>query len=387
MRQIETERVPIWIWSDDEMEKNVKKQALHLAYHPYTLHHIAMLPDFHLGYGMPIGGVAATAPDIIIPEAVGVDISCGMDAVRTSLIEIDREKIIKIVDSIKTKIPVGFSHHAESFGEYMPKESVRDLPIVNREFSKACKQIGTLGGGNHFCEIQKGSDGYIWAMIHSGSRNLGKQVADHYITEAVKYGEYSDVYIPKNWELAYLDRNDDIGQDYFAEMTYCMKFAEASRRLMMQRVEESILEHVSEVKFLEQYDINHNYARAERHYDINMLVHRKGATAAFKDQVGIIPGSQGTASYIVKGRGNMKSFCSSSHGSGRTMGRGEATRKLNLEEKMKILDDQGVVHDMRSRDKLDEAPGSYKDIENVMKNQMDLVEIIVKLTPLAVIKG
>jgi len=386
MREIKTERIPIWLWAD-YMEDGAKKQAINLALHPYTFNHIAIMPDNHQGYGVPIGGVAATK-GVIIPEAVGVDIGCGMRAVKTSLINIPINKLQTIVDEIKLKIPVGFSHRQESLQKYMPTQfAPKILETIYKEYDSACHQLGTLGGGNHFIEIQKGDDRNIWIMVHSGSRNLGKKVADHHIRIANEQTEKSEVNIPCSWELDYLYINSIEGRYYIDEMRYCMLFAKANRLYMMDEIQKIILNEYPETRFISEYDVHHNYAEIENHYDQNVMVHRKGATSARKGEIGIIPGSQGTSSYIVEGRGNQKSFMSCSHGSGRTMGRGVAKRTLNFEEQKSLLDNQGIIHDMISVDALDEAPGAYKQIEEVIKQQMDLVKPIVRLTPLAVIKG
>ena len=248
--------------------------------------------------------------------------------------------------------------------------------------------MGTLGGGNHFIEIQKGSDGHIWIMIHSGSRNLGKQVADYYNKLAVKLNDKWYSSIPKNWELAFLPIDNEEGKSYIREMNYCVEFALANRKLMMENIK-SIFHHFykSDISFDDMINIAHNYAKMENHFRENVIVHRKGATLATEKTVGIIPGSQGTRSFIVKGRGNLQSFNSCSHGAGRIMGRKEAERRLDLQTEIKSLDDKGILHTIRGAKDLDEAPGAYKDIDVVMKNQEDLIKILVELTPLGVIKG
>lgn len=339
----------------------------------------------HQGYGVPIGGVAATK-SVIIPEAVGVDIGCGMQAVKTDIQNIERSVLENIVHDIKGKIPVGFDHRSESLWAYMPA-GYENLSVVNREYDSACHQLGTLGGGNHFLEIQKGDDGFIWAMVHSGSRNLGKKVADHYIKIATEETEKSDVTIPKKWELDYLYVDSQYGNDYIKEMNYCLQFAKASRSYMINVVKSIISEHNTNVCFHPEIDIHHNYAEPLKYNGVDLILHRKGATAAEKGQIGIIPGSQGTASYIVEGRGNPQSFFSCSHGSGRKMARGVAKRNLSLEDEQQILDTQGIIHDMKTASALDEAPGAYKDIHIVMENQKDLVKPLVRLSTLAVIKG
>ena len=258
---------------------------------------------------------------------------------------------------------------------------------VEAQYSSALKQIGTLGGGNHFVEIQQGSDGFIWIMIHSGSRNIGFKVANHYNDVAIKLNEKWHTEVPKKWELAFLPLDSEEGQLYLREMQYCVDFALASRKLMMQNVVNVIDSVVDNVQYGKIINIAHNYAAMEHHYGKNVLIHRKGATKARSGELGIIPGSQGTASYIVEGKGNAESFESCSHGSGRKMGRKQAQRELDLEAEIKRLDDMGVIHAIRGVKDLDEAAGAYKNIATVMENQSDLVGVVTELKPLAVIKG
>ena len=244
-----------------------------------------------------------------------------------------------------------------------------------------------MGGGNHFLEIQQGSDGFVWLMIHSGSRNLGYQVAHHYNKLAIELNRKWHSSVPEKWQLAFLPLDGRKGRDYLREMQYCVDFALANRALMMQRMQEAFAEAVGDVDFGEIINIAHNYAAMEHHFKRNVMIHRKGATRAYADQLGIIPGSQGTASYIVKGKGEPESFMSCSHGAGRRMGRKQAQKELDLAAEKERLDAIGVIHGMRNAKDLDEAPGAYKDISVVMENQQDLVEIEVELRPLAVIKG
>lgn len=361
------------------------EQVKNLANLPFAFKHIAIMPDSHQGYGMPIGGVLATK-GVVIPNAVGVDIGCGMCAVKTSLTEISEENLKKIMGEIRKVIPLGFGHHKEKQDEgLMPILPVLNIkPIVEQEYQKALTQIGTLGGGNHFIEIQKGDDGHIWIMIHSGSRNLGYQVANYYNKMAVKLNDKWHTAVPKEWELAFLSIDSNEGQNYIKEMEYCVDFALVNRELMMRRICD-IFEKETSCECVEPINIAHNYASLENHYGKNVMVHRKGATLARQDTTGIIPGSMGTSSYIVKGLGNPESFMSCSHGAGRKMGRKEAIRTLNLEEEQKKM--EGILGKPRGQQDLEEAPGAYKDIDLVMENQKDLVEITVKLKPLAVIKG
>ncbi|MBX3044519.1 MAG: RtcB family protein [Candidatus Kapabacteria bacterium] len=378
---------PVKLWLDDA-DSSTLSQVANLADFPYTFHHVALMPDAHVGFGMPIGGVLALK-DVIIPNAVGVDIGCGMCAVRTSSNFVSKDVLKKILGEIRKAVPVGFNHHKSAQdSKYMPSNNgVLGIDsIAAREYDAALKQVGTLGGGNHFIEIQRGDDGFIYIMIHSGSRNIGKQVADYYNNLAGKLREQNND-IPKNWQLDYLFLDSMEGQNYIREMEFCVDFAFANRNLMMERVKEIFAEETGYFEFDEMINIPHNYAALENHFGEDVWVHRKGATRAIHGEIGIIPGSQGSASYIVEGKGNPESFTSCSHGAGRTMGRNEAQKKLSVEQEAGRLDNLGIIHSIRTKKDLDEAPSAYKNIQKVMDNQTDLVDILVELKPLAVVKG
>jgi tRNA-splicing ligase RtcB len=371
----------------DEIDENALSQAKNMANLPFVHKHVALMPDAHMGYGMPIGGVLA-AKGVIIPNAVGVDIGCGMCAVKTNVKDADSETLKQIMGQIRKLIPVGFNWHKQAQDKkYMPCRE--ELPmVVERHIDKAQKQIGSLGGGNHFIEIQHGSDGYIWVMIHSGSRNLGNQVAQFYNKKAKALNERWHSSVPAAYDLAFLPIETEEAHAYIHEMNYCVDFAFANRRLMMERIQQAFMTVFKDkVQFDALINIAHNYAAWENHFGENVLVHRKGATRARLGEIGIIPGSQGTKSYIVEGLGNPESFESCSHGAGRVMGRKQAQRELDLDTEIKRLDDKGIVHGIRNRKDLDEAAGAYKDIDIVMANQQDLVTIKVELEPLAVVKG
>ncbi len=390
IRTITTEKKPIKLWLDD-IEEGALTQAKNLANLPFTFKHVAIMPDAHLGYGMPIGGVLATE-DVIIPNAVGVDIGCGMCAVQTSRTTIRPEELKNIMALIRGEIPVGFKHHRKAQdSRLMPRppagHTLSGLPLVAREYENGLTQLGTLGGGNHFIEIQRGDDGHIWIMIHSGSRNIGFQVANHYNKVAIALNAKWKSEIPPKWQLAFLPLSSETGQRYLAEMQFCVDFALANRKLMLERIQEIFLAVVSPVSFAPPINIAHNYARLELHFHKDVLVHRKGATSARDGEVGIIPGSQGTKSTIVRGKGNRDSFASCSHGAGRIMGRKQAQRQLDLHAEIKKLDAQGIIHGIRGKRDLDEASGAYKDIDKVLVAQADLVDVLVTLQPLAVIKG
>ena len=383
---LSTEEIPIKLWLGD-MEEGALQQARNLANLPFAYHHIAIMPDAHFGYGMPIGAILAT-DDVIIPNGVGVDIGCGMCAVKTSLQHIERHEIKQVMKAIRATIPLGFNRHKKALHRSLMPELDGSLPIVEREYNHARAQIGTLGGGNHFIEIQRGRDNFIWFMVHSGSRNLGYQVAKHYNKLATNLNKQWQSPIPSSWQLAYLPMDSNDGQTYFREMNYCLAFARANRMSMCKRVEEALMENVStEIDFEKPLNIAHNYAARESHFGKTVYIHRKGATRAESGEKGIIPGSQGSSSYIVCGKGNPESFRSCSHGAGRKLGRKQAQRELNLEQEKRQLDEKNILHAIRGRKDLEEAAGAYKDIEIVVERQNDLVDTLEILQPLAVIKG
>lgn len=380
------QKVPIKSWCYP-IEDGAMNQAYNLSKLPFIYKHVALMPDCHQGYGMPIGGVIA-CDKVIIPNAVGVDIGCGMNAVNTNLTQISKTQLRSIINDIKESIPVGFNRYVNKQEEWLDSKEKGDLigSIIEQEYQNSLCQVGTLGGGNHFIEIQKGSDGYIYVMLHSGSRNLGYKVAKHYNEIAKKLNEQWHSSVPLKYELAFLPIETNEAKNYMQEMKYCIKFAFENRKRMMNKIEK-IFDRYTSAEFKESINIAHNYATWENHYGKNVIVHRKGATLARKNTIGIIPGSQGTKSYIVKGLGNKESFCSCSHGAGRIMGRKQAQRKLNLSIEIEKLNSQGIIHNVKTIKDLDEAPGAYKDINIVMENQKDLVEILVELTPLGTVKG
>jgi tRNA-splicing ligase RtcB len=393
--------VPVKIWMEQNtLEEGAITQIENCAKLPFIFHHLAVMPDCHTGYGVTIGSVLATK-GVVLPFAVGSDIGCGMCAVKTSLKEIDVKILKKIMGKIREVIPLGKEHQkdaqdkslmpsCEAYAVCSKYPDSERYPVVSKEYQSALHQLGTLGGGNHFVDILKGSDGHIWIMLHSGSRNLGKKVADYHNKIAVEMNEKWCSSIPKNWQLAFLIIDSEQGQTYIREMNYCVEFALANRKLMMNRIvdifyEEFPLERIAAGLDEEMINIAHNYATMENHFGKNVMIHRKGATLARIDTIGIIPGSMGSASYIVKGKGNPDSFMSCSHGAGRAMSRTKAENDLVFADEVKKLTDKGIVHGLRNQDDLDESTGAYKDIESVMEQQKDLVDILVKLEPIAVI--
>jgi tRNA-splicing ligase RtcB (3'-phosphate/5'-hydroxy nucleic acid ligase) len=391
MKQIiSTERKPIKLWLK-EIDGDTLIQAKNLANLPFLFHHVAIMPDAHVGYGMPIGGVAATE-GMIIPNAVGVDIGCGVCALQTSLPTLEPAQLKGILQAVRQTIPLGFQHHKKPqpggrMPEFGSRKTEMDLPVVTREYDSGVLQLGTLGGGNHFIEIQHGDDGLLWIMIHSGSRNIGYQVAKHYNSLAVEHNKACGALIPGKWQLDYLPIDSQPGQCYLREMCYCVQFAAANRQTMMDRVKEILQEIEPTVSFATPFDVAHNYAAIETHFGREVIVHRKGATRAAAGEIGLIPGSQGSLSYIVRGLGNPESFSSCSHGAGRKLGRKQAQRVLDMKTEVGRLERLGILHSLRHKRDLEEAAGAYKDIAEVMNNQRDLVEVITTLKPLAVVKG
>lgn len=390
IQEILVNEVPVKMWVN-HLDEYAWEETRNLAALPFVFHHLALMPDAHAGKGMPIGAVLATK-GVVVPNAVGVDIGCGMCAVKSNIRveditgEVLRKQILR---GIRKQIPLGREHHKQRQDEnLMPQGFDTDrMTVVKRQLVSAQKQVGTLGGGNHFIELQCCEEGFLWVMIHSGSRNLGLRVGDYYnhLAEMLNARWHSSV--SPEVRLAFLPMHSAEAKQYWAEMEYCIAFALANRKLMMDRIQEVICEAIPEAVFEPMINIAHNYAAWERHYGEDVIVHRKGAVHAGLGQVGIIPGSQGTKSYIVEGLGHEDSFCSSSHGAGRAMSRKEAVRTLSLEVEIARLEALGIIHAIRSPRDLEEATGAYKNIDEVMANQRDLVKIRTELSPIAVIKG
>ena len=400
--------MPVKSWCEN-CEEGARKQAANLARHPALVHHVALMPDAHQGYGMPIGGVVA-ADGAVIPAAVGVDIGCGMVATET---DIPAERFADMAfrrefqEKLKARIPVGegVSHKEaqdwEGFEEYTANNGMRS-DLWPSKLDRM--NLGTLGGGNHFVELQKSTalDGSgepeggakVWLMIHSGSRNLGKRIEEHYHRIADRLCTRFRVPLPDK-DLAFLPIEEEDGHHYFTDMLFALRYAKENRRRMMAAMMETVAELVPEAGFVRTIDIHHNYAAFEEHFGRKVCVHRKGATSAKLDEIGIIPGSMGTASYIVRGLGNPDSFMSCSHGAGRRMSRVAASTTLTVEECDRAMD--GIVCERwhkyhgygKAKGQLDlsEAPQAYKDIEDVIASERDLVEPLVRLVPLASLKG
>lgn len=387
MQIITTERVPIKIWSDDP-EPEAVEQLKNVARMPFVFKHIAAMPDVHFGFGSTVGSVIATK-GAVIPAAVGVDIGCGMMAWNTG-IEAARLKpqAHYIREALEEAIPVGFNAHQ--------REQYADWPEWQSEFfakqsdalkSKARVQLGTLGGGNHFIELAEDETGTAWAMLHSGSRGIGKLTADVHMNAAKEACLKYFVQLPDK-DLAYLVEGTPEFDAYIEAVKWCQGYAWANRLLMMNAIRETL----ELVRFHSGNDMlpvnlvhcHHNYVTQESHFGENVWLTRKGAVCAREGMKGIIPGSMGTRSYIVEGLGNRESFHSCSHGAGRRMGRNQAKRTFTLAD----LEAQTEGVDCRKDiGVLDELPGAYKDIDVVMANQTDLVRPIHTLKQFLCIKG
>jgi tRNA-splicing ligase RtcB len=408
-------KLPIKSWCAD-VDEGAMDQAINLANHPTLAMHVALMPDCHVGYGMPIGGVIASK-DAVIPNAVGVDIGCGMCAVETNFEAdqlADKFQIREILAEIKKMVPVGEGNahkkpqQWDGFLTYLNLLGINENESFNfqesrlpRWLNKRCWELaranlGTLGGGNHFMEMQTDQDGKLWLMLHSGSRNLGYTIASYYHKLAQKINLENHVDLP-NKDLAFLQTDSKVGNGYIRDMNFALRYAMENRKKMMMVFKNVISDKLNDIDFIQEINIHHNYAAMEEHQESDVWIHRKGATSAKRDELGIIPGSMGTSSYIVKGLGNPESFTSCSHGAGRKMGRMEACRKLSIEECDASMKD--IVFDRWKKAKkwgrknkenlmdLGEAPLVYKNIDQVIHAQLDLIEPLVKLEPLGVIKG
>lgn len=382
-------RVPVEIWTKDA-DNASRQQLLNIASLPFVFHHVAAMPDVHLGVGATVGSVVATQ-GAVIPAAVGVDIGCGMAAVKLPLeASVLEGKLAEIRGAIERAVPVGFNENRVIAGpvrEWRGWERFKDLhPKAQHLFKKAMAQLGSLGGGNHFIELCLDLDGQVWLMLHSGSRNLGKSLADIHIHEAQAELKRAMVSLPDR-ALAYLKEGTREYDAYLRDLHFAQDYAAENRRQMLSRVLfelSMILTGGAPLKRLVEVNCHHNYASKETHFGREVLVTRKGAVRAGKGELGIIPGSMGTASFIVRGLGCEESFQSCSHGAGRRMSRHEAKRRFSLED---LRRQTTGVECRKDPGVLDEIPGAYKDIETVMANQKDLVEVVARLKQVLCVKG
>lgn len=386
MREIPTDGVPIYAWGPLPDEATMA-QARHLALLPFAFSHVALMPDAHVGYGMPIGGVLA-ARDAVVPNAVGLDIGCGVRAWRTG---VSAEEFLArrdtVLSDIQRSVPTGHEWHRAS-QEHRTRllAEAPDVSPLWQELDRAAMQVGTLGGGNHFIEVQRDEQGDVWGMVHSGSRNLGKRMAEHYNAVAQALDAARQRPLPPEWGLAWLEPASPEGREYLAVMRFCLRFAEENRRLMRESVVEAFARRFAGSVPEDGVDVHHNYAAEETHFGQVVTVHRKGAVRAVGTV--IVPGSMGTHSFLGRGLAEPLSFESCSHGAGRTMGRKQAVRAIPVEAVMSEMKAKDIrLFKARKKDVAEEASAAYKDIDAVMEAQRDLVEPVALLTPLGVVKG
>lgn len=398
--------IKIWLEEEQDLEESCLEQALHLAQLPFLHKWVCLMPDTHTGMGMPIGGVIA-AKGVVIPNAVGVDIGCGMAYVKTSIpVKALKETMTGsgnlvqgIVGDILRNIPVGFAHHKTPMPCYTLDRAMEELSLYEADsellgqLEAGYFQVGTLGGGNHFIELQEDEEGFLSVMLHSGSRHFGKSVCDYFHQKAREQNCRWYSQVPDEYRLAFLPVDTPEGRQYLNWMNLSMDFARENREKLMLAVKavlEKWIERYTdlELKYEEEINCHHNYAALENHFGENVWVHRKGAVRARKGELTVIPGAMGSYSYVVRGLGNPESFCTSSHGAGRAYSRRGAMEAFSCEEVMVDLKNQGVILGKKNKkDVAEESRFAYKDIDRVMENQKDLVEPVRRLRTIGVVKG
>ncbi|KZX58073.1 RNA-splicing ligase RtcB [Halioglobus sp. HI00S01] len=377
------------------VEPQANNQLHNLAKMPFVFKHVAAMPDVHFGRGATVGSVFATK-GAVIPAAVGVDIGCGMMAAKTT-IRADQlpDSLRDIRLRLEAAIPVGQA----SYDRPVVRKTAHDKYVTGLErvtarhgdlakriarHGKLAHQIGTLGGGNHFIEVCLDENQDVWVMLHSGSRGTGNIVGNYFIELAKREMERHFIRLPDQ-DLAYLVEGSEYRDDYIEAMTLMQDYAAVNRETMFARVVQVLTEELTGFGVTETaINCHHNYATMENHFGENVWVTRKGAVRAREGDLGIIPGSMGTGSFIVRGLGNAESFCSCSHGAGRVMSRGEAKRRISVEQHKA---DTAGIECRKDRGVLDESPAAYKNIEDVMAAQSDLVEVVYHLNQVLNIKG
>jgi tRNA-splicing ligase RtcB (3'-phosphate/5'-hydroxy nucleic acid ligase) len=388
---VEHARVPIKIWSElEHVEPSALSQLINTANLPFVFKHVAAMPDVHLGIGATVGSVIATK-GAICPAAVGVDIGCGMMAVKTPLNkDLVLDKLKEIRHSIERSIPVGHEGNRRITGtvsDWRGWSAWDGLSFTDKKLlERAMSQLGSLGGGNHFIEIGLDIPGNVWVMLHSGSRNVGKTLAERHINEAKYMMEMLKIHLADR-DLSYFTDDSPQFKAYLHDLMWAQSYAFTNRIEMMNRVMKDLAHAVNgkqPVERLMEVNCHHNYVAVEEHFGEHVYVTRKGAVRARLGEMGIIPGSMGTKSFIVKGLGNPESFHSCSHGAGRLMSRGEAKRRFTVED---LRNQTAGVECRKDAGVLDEIPSSYKDIDQVMANQTDLVEVVAQLKQVLCIKG
>jgi tRNA-splicing ligase RtcB len=394
-QEISEGRVPVKVYTG-EIEPQARAQLVNISKLPIVHHHVAAMPDVHLGIGATVGSVIPTK-QAIIPAAVGVDIGCGMMAARLSLQgnQLDEKSLTKVFNQISRDVPVGFEQHDERDAR---TDAVRPFrKDLNRILEKHAgirkrigknsdwtRQLGTLGGGNHFIEVCLDEAGGVWVMLHSGSRGIGNAIGTYFIELAKKDAERNNVQLPDR-DLAYFPEGAKHFDDYVDAVGWAQDYARANREEMMDLVIEAMRRHLPSFAVVrEAVNCHHNYVERERHYGEDVWLTRKGAIRARAGELGIIPGSMGARSFIVRGKGAPESFDSCAHGAGRKMSRNAAQKCFNVEDLAHQT--HGVIC-RKDRGVIDEIPGAYKDIDEVMANQSDLVEVVHTLKQVLCVKG
>lgn len=391
---------PVKLWTRGvPVEEDARKQLTNIARLPFIFKHIAVMPDVHLGKGSTIGSVIPTA-GAIIPAAVGVDIGCGMIAVKTSLTANDLpDQLGPLRAAIERAVPHGRTPGARDKGAWQQVPATVDHAwgelttgfrrIIARypklEKTNHRVHLGTLGTGNHFVEICLDERNAVWCMLHSGSRGIGNAIGTTFIELAKKDMQRHLANLP-DADLAYFQEGSQYFEDYVHAVEWAQQFAKRNRELMMQQVLQAMRQVIRKPfeAQLEAVNCHHNYVQRETHFGRDILVTRKGAVSAQKGQLGIIPGSMGARSYIVRGKGNPEAFCSCSHGAGRTMSRNEAKRRFTVQDQRAAT---AGVECRKDAEVIDEIPMAYKNIEAVMRAQEDLVEVVHTLKQIVCVKG
>lgn len=382
---------PVLSWANHALGHEETKMAKNVASLPFVFKHVALMPDVHLGKGALVGSVIATQ-DAVIPAAVGVDIGCGMCAVQTPFVanQLDDKKLKRIRKELEAAIPVGFNENKDvekSVYNWQGWQQFKELHSgVQHLEGKALRQMGSLGGGNHFIEVCLDTQDQVWLMLHSGSRNIGNMLAQNHIGTAKELAKLAQIKLPDP-DLAYFVAGTSEFANYWRDLQWAQEYARFNREVMMQRFQRIVEQHVAggkPTKPLLAVNCHHNYAEQEVHFDQSVYVTRKGAVRARQEDYGIIPGSMGAKSFIVKGKGNPDSYCSCSHGAGRLMSRSKAKKQFTLDD---LLQQTQGVECRKDTGILDEIPGAYKPIEEVMASQSDLVEIVATLKQVVCVKG
>lgn len=392
-------QVPVHIFTDD-IDAQALRQLHNIASLPIVHPHVAVMPDVHAGIGATVGSVIPTR-GAIIPAAVGVDIGCGMNAVRTTLTASDLpDNLARLRSAIEAEVPVGFEQHEWSrvqgsrqaravrpLGDRLAHivERHRGIAKMLRQFERTwiC-QAGTLGGGNHFIEICLDEEQRVWIMLHSGSRGIGNVIGRYFISAAQKDMRRHQLQLP-DADLAYLSEGSTLFDDYVDAVDWAQDYALLNRSEMMRRVLDVLAKFAPPFRLDgEAINCHHNYIARETHGNEDLYVTRKGAISARQGELGIIPGSMGARSFIVRGKGKPESFCSCSHGAGRSMSRSEAKRRFN---RFDLAEQTAGIECRKDGGVIDEIPAAYKNIDAVMAHQSDLVEVVHTLRQVVCIKG